>query len=37
VGVLSIPLGLAMLPFEQDVEWNVFSQGQEPLYELGVG
>ncbi len=37
VGVLCIPLGLVMLPFEQDVEWNAFRQGQDPLYELGVG
>jgi hypothetical protein len=37
VGALSIPVGLVMLPFEQDVEWNPFRQGQDPLYELEEG
>jgi hypothetical protein len=37
VGMLSIPVGLVMLPFEQDVEWNVFRQVRDPLYEVGVG
>ena len=37
VGVLCIPVGLVMLPFEQDVEWNGFRQGYDPLYELDIG